>query len=238
MSPDYVRHRSAWRVGVAEALGVPAAVLSAGFIGYGALAADAGYPLWLTSLSTVVIWALPGQLVLHEMHAVGAPALMTIIAVGLTAARFLPMTMTLLPIVRDERHPRWKLYLAAHFVSMTSWAVCMRRCAAMPREHRLAYLIAFSLTCWTCCLATAAVGYFIGGVLPPAVRLGSVFLTPAYFFVILVGDARTRLAISALACGAVGGPLFYAYDPQWSLVAAGLVGGTIAYVLQRGRGDA
>lgn len=226
----------AWRLGVAEAFGVPAAVLGAGFIGFGALSADAGYPLSVTTFSTVAIWALPGQLVLHEMYAVGAAAVLIVFAVALTAVRFLPMAMTLMPVIGDERHARWKLYLAAHFVSMTSWAVGMRRCEALPREDRLPYLLAFSVTCWSACLVTGAIGYIAGGLLPPAVRLGCVFLTPVYFLCMLVGDARTRLSRIALACGAVSGPLFYRVDPQWGLLLAGLVAGTLAYAVHRALG--
>lgn len=226
----------AWRLGAAEALGVPAAVLGAGFIGFGALAADAGYSLWVTTFSTVVIWALPGQLVLHELYGVGAAWIAVVLAVALTAVRFLPMAMTLMPLVRDERHPRWMVYLAAHFVSMTSWAVCMRRCEDMPRADRLPYLISFSVTCWSACLVTGAVGYYAGGLLPAMVRLGLVFLTPVYFLCMLVGDARTRLARIALACGAVSGPLFHRLDAQWGLLLAGVVAGTVAYLVQRALG--
>jgi predicted branched-subunit amino acid permease len=226
----------AWRLGISEAFGVPAAVLSAGFVGYGALSADAGYPLWVTTLSTVIIWALPGQLIMHEMWGVGAAWFAIMLAVALTAVRFLPMAMTLMPVIRDERHAAWKLYIAAQFVSMTSWAVCMRRFGDLPREDRLAYLISFSVTCWGASLVTGAVGYYAGGLLPPAVRLGLVFLTPVYFLCMLVGDARTRLTRIALVCGAVGGPLLHRLDAQWGLLLAGLLGGTAAYALQRAWG--
>ena len=227
--------QAAW-LGAREAFGVPAAVLGAGFIGFGALAADAGYSLWATTLSTLVIWALPGQLVLNELYGLGTAPLAIILAVSLTAVRFLPMAVTLMPIVRAGRHGRTRLFLAAHFISMTSWAACMRRCDELPREQRLAYLLAFSVTCWAACLATGALGYFLGDWVSPAVRLGLVFLTPVYFCVILVGDARTPLARIALACGAMAGPLFHRVDPQWGLLAAGLVAGTLAYVLQRAWG--
>src|SRR5690606_36516931 len=85
--------RTALRTGAREALGVPAAVLGAGFLGYGSLAADAGYSIWMTLAATFAIWALPGQLVLMEMHAGGAAAMATVLAVSLSAARFLPMTL-------------------------------------------------------------------------------------------------------------------------------------------------
>lgn len=226
-------HTPAWRLGASEAFGVPAAVLASGFIGYGALAADAGYSVWMTTFSTFVMWALPGQLVLHELYGMGASWFAIVLAVALTAVRFLPMAMTLMPLLRHPRHPAWQLYAAAHFMSMTSWAVGMRRCEALRREDRLAYLVAFSATCWAACLVTGVVGYFAGGLLPAAVRLGLVFLTPLYFLCILVGDARTRMARIALACGAVSGPVLQRVDAQWGLLLAGLLAGTAAYLVQR-----
>jgi predicted branched-subunit amino acid permease len=71
-------------------------------------------------------------------------------------------------------------------------------------------------------------------------RLGFLFLNPVYVVVLLIGEARTRLAASALVCGAIAGPLLYLVNPQWSVVSGGLVGGTAAYLIQRqlGRRDA
>lgn len=225
---------AAFRLGASEAFGVPGAVLSAGFIGYGALAADAGYSLAVMLFSTLAIWALPGQLVLHEMYSVRAAWFAIVPAVMLTAARFLPMTLTLLPILRDARGRGWRYYAAAHFIAMTSWAVCMRRCPDLPGEQRLPYFVGFSLTCFSLSLATGVVGYFIGAGMPLPVRLAFVFLTPIYFLVMLIGDLRSATALP-LACGAVCGPLFYLVNPQWSVLLAGLVGGTFAYAAQRVR---
>ena len=47
--------------------------------------------------STAVIWALPGQIVFVEMHTLGAPLVATLLAVMLSSARFLPMTLLLMP---------------------------------------------------------------------------------------------------------------------------------------------
>jgi predicted branched-subunit amino acid permease len=223
---------AALRLGAWEAFGVPGAVLSAGFIGYGALAADAGYSLIVMTFSTLAIWALPGQLVLHEMYVVGAAWFAIVPAVMLTAARFLPMTLTLLPVLREGPAPRWRYYAAAHFIAMTSWAIGMRRCPELPRGERLAYFFGFSLTCWILSVMTGIVGFFIGGSMPQPVRIAFVFLTPLYFLVMLVGEMR-RATATALVCGAVCGPLFYLANPQWSVPLAGVVGGTLAYAAQR-----
>jgi uncharacterized membrane protein YdjX (TVP38/TMEM64 family) len=40
----------------------------------------------------------------------------------------------------------------------------------------------------------------------------------------------------ALACGGVAGPLFYLLTPQWSVLLAGFIGGTLAFAIHRTAG--
>lgn len=224
---------SAFRAGAREAFGVPAAVLGAGFIGYGSLVADAGYPIWLTLAATLAIWALPGQLVLLEMHAADAAAVATMLAVSLSAARFLPMTLTLMPLIRGARgRARWRLLLAAQLVSMTTWAVTMRRFDDMDVEERWHYFLGFSAVCMASALVSALVGQLLLGALPPLARYGLALLTPLYFFVTLVGEARNRSTVAALVCGAATALALHATAPGWSLLGAGFIGGTAAWLLR------
>lgn len=225
----------AFRAGISEALGVPAAVLGAGFIGYGSLAADAGYPVWLTLSATVAIWALPGQLVLLEMQAGDAAVAATVLAVSLSAARFLPMTLTLMPLLRAGSRARrlWQFLLAAQVVSMTTWAVTMRRFRDMEAEVRWHYFLGFSMVCLGASVVFALIGQLLIGALPPLARFGLALLTPLYFFVTLVGEAQTRSAITALVCGAATALILHAVAPAWSLLGAGFIGGTAAWMLQR-----
>lgn len=234
-------HRSvsaAFYGGVREALGVPAAVLGAGYIGYGALAYENGYSVWLTMLATATIWALPGQLILIELHALGAAAFAIVLAAVMSGARFLPMTLSLMPVLRDSRYSRRVVYLVAHLIAMTTWANAMRRMPELPQSQRLPYFTGFAATCVSVCVICCPIGFYLSGAFPPLLRLGFVFLTPVYFFVILVGDVRTRLAAAALACGALAGPLLHLLSPQWSVLLSGLVGGTAAYLIQKKLGRA
>lgn len=224
--------------GVREALGVPAAVLGAGYIGYGALAYENGYSVWLTMLATATIWALPGQLILIELHALGAAAFAIVLAAVMSGARFLPMTLSLVPVMRDGRYSRLAVYLVAHLIAMTTWATAMRRCPDLPQPQRLPFFAGFAATCISVCVICCPIGFYLSGAFPPLLRLGFVFLTPVYFFVILVGDVRTRLAAAALACGALAGPLLHLLSPQWSVLLSGLVGGTAAYLIQKKLGRA
>lgn len=225
--------RGAWKTGIREALGVPSAVLAAGYIGFGALASDAGFSLTLAVFSTMTIWALPGQIALIELRALGTAAPALVIAVMLTSARFLPMTVTLLPILRHPAYRSWHYYLAGYFVAMTGWAVAMRRCPQMPPQERLAYFIGFAIALWLACLAGTMVGFYLADRLTELVTLGLVFLNPIYFILILGGEVRHRLGVLSLLCGAVAGPLMQLVTPQWGLLVAGILGGTIAFLITR-----
>ncbi len=233
------QHRRAFGIGAREALGVPAAVLGAGFLGYGSLAADAGYSIWMTLAATFAIWALPGQLVLMEMQAGGAAAAATVLAVSLSAARFFPMTLTLMPLMRDGSRGRriGHFLLAAQLVSMTTWAVAMRRfneADLQDPESRWHYFLGFSAVCIASAALFAMVGQLLLVALPPLARFGLALLTPLYFFVTLVGEARSRSSITALVCGSATALALHTVAPGWSLLGAGFIGGTAAYLLQRG----
>jgi predicted branched-subunit amino acid permease len=65
------------------------------------------------------------------------------------------------------------------------------------------------------------------------VTLGLVFLNPIYFILILGGEVRHRQGVLALLCGAFAGPLMQLLTPQWGLLAAGLLGGTVAFGIDR-----
>jgi len=221
-----------------EALGVQASVLAASYIGFGALAATGGVPIWVVTVSTLALWALPGQLVMVEMWQIGAPLIAVVLAVMLTNARFLPMTVTLMPLLRDRRHARWTYYLAAQCIAMSSWVLSMRRCPDMPADERMAYFLGLSCVILAVSIAGGVVGFLVADSIPAIMQIGLVFLAPVYFFIFLIVEIRSRLSAIAVICGGVAGPLFYVVTPQWSVLAAGLVGGTAAYAIHKFTGRA
>ena len=181
--------------------------------------------------STAAIWALPGQLIFVEMHALSAPVIATVIAVMLSSARFLPMTLMLMPEMRDPAHRPWKYYLVAQLLSLSGWTMAVLRFPDVPRAQRLSWFFGFALVLMAASAVSTAAGYLGADRLPPLVRLGLVFMVPMYYLLILAGGARDRVATLGLVCGAVAGPLAYFFSPQWSIPLAGVVGGTAAFVL-------
>jgi predicted branched-subunit amino acid permease len=236
---DFGSPQGAYRAAMRAAIGAPALVLGASYVGFGAFVHQSGLTLLQGLGSTVTGWALPGQIAMVEIFAVGGSILAAAFAVALANARLLPMVVTLLPILRQGdglAKPRLIHYLAAHFIALTGWAVAMQRAPDMPPEQRLPFFLGFTTVIWSATVLATALGFFLVGVLPTPVTLGLVFLNPLYFMLLFIGDLVRRERGLALIIGAVMGPLLHLVSPEWGLLVTGIGGGTIAFlIIQRGR---
>ena len=63
----FANRKDAFRSGLKDASGAPAMVLFAGMVGFGAMGKTSGFDLSFTTLSSLLMFALPGQVVLMEM---------------------------------------------------------------------------------------------------------------------------------------------------------------------------
>ena len=68
-SPDRVTPgaASAWRGGITEAIGAPALVLGASYLGFGSFVHQSGIGVDFALASTFSAWALPGQVALLQV---------------------------------------------------------------------------------------------------------------------------------------------------------------------------
>jgi len=213
-----------------SAAGLPALVLFFSMAGYGSMCRQFGLPVEVAAFSTLAIWGLPGQIAMVEMMAIGAPMVAVALAVTVANARFMPMTMALLPHMQVTGHARWWYYLLAQFISLNPWAAAMRNCPTMPLNLRLPYFFAFAIICVSAATLGTVVGYEATTALPRPIILGLIFLNPAYFALVFA-DVRTRSGALALAFGAPMGPIAHMVSPEWGLPIAGLVAGTLAFVV-------
>lgn len=231
--PPKPQTNKGFRDGVRNAAGIPAMVLAAGYTGFGALAAGHGLSFAGTLFSTIFIWALPGQIILVEMHTMGAPFFAVLLTVIFSGARFLPMTVVLMPLLREAKGKPAHYYAAAQFVSMTGWAWAMARFPSVPPEQRLGYFFGFTLTLLASAATATTLGYLAGDSLPPMAKLAFVFMSPMYFLLILAGGSNNALGYLAIVAGAIAGPLVHLVAPQWSVIVAGFLGGSLAYAVHR-----
>lgn len=221
--------------GVAEAPSVPVFVVLATFVGFGALARAAELSIAQAFFISVSVFALPGQVVLVDQLAQGAALLTTAFAVTLTSVRLLPLTVSLMPHLRDGVTPRWVEFLFAHVLAITLWIESMRRIPQLPRQLRAPYYGGFASVLFVGVLCATTSGYLLSGGVPQAVGAGLIFLTPIYFFLSLVVVAQSRIDLAAVAIGSVLGPLLFLMAPGFDLFLTGLVGGTLAYALSKWR---
>lgn len=225
--------RRAFRAGIATASGMPGLVMGASFLGFGSLVRGAGLDFWAGMASTLTAWALPGQVVMVELYGIGASFPAMVVAVFLTNARLLPMTVTLLPLLRHRSVPEWHLYGYAHLIALTSWAVGMVRVLDLAREHRMPYFLGLGVTLWAISLVGTAGGYALAGSVPPAVTLGLVFLNPLYFLLMMVSDFRSRARVLAIGLGGVLGAPLHLAAGEWGLLLTGLIAGSTAFAVHR-----
>ncbi len=222
---------SALAGGMRGAFGVAGLVMASSFLGFGALVRSLDVTLASGLLSTVTVWALPGQVVLLSMMAHGAALIATALAVTLTAIRLLPMVVLVLARVRLEHAPRWPEFLLAHFTAITIWVIANQSVETLPRERRLPWLLGLGVTLMAGMLAMTSVGYALADRLPALLAAGLVFLTPAFFFISLFGGARYRFDYAAAILGAALGPFAMEIFPDFDLLVSGVVGGTVAYLV-------
>jgi predicted branched-subunit amino acid permease len=190
-----------------------------------------GFDAWMTGLTSLLMFALPGQVVMLEMFISGSSLLAIGFAVTLTSTRFVTMVVTLFPqFHRRDRNPL--LYLWVHMLAMTAWAVSMREFPRMAPQHRLNYFIGLALPCWVMSPLGTVLGYFVAGWVPTAVTLGLVFINPL-FFLLTFTDVKPWANRIAIGLGCLLGPVFFVWDADSSLLVTGLVAGTAAYVIDR-----
>lgn len=230
-------HRSAtaWFVaGAREFVSLPALILMAAFTGFGGLAQANGVSLAQAVAMSGLIWALPSMVVLVGAIKAGTPLLATAIAVALSAVRLMPMTMSLVPILRGEKTSKWVLYGLSHFVAITAWVFGMTRLPDLPREGRAPYFAGFAITLTTVNMGVTAVAWTASATLPTAAAAALVLLTPLYFILSLWRAAeRAPMDRMALVIGMVVAPIANRISPEFMLLLTGFVGGTAAWLLAR-----
>jgi predicted branched-subunit amino acid permease len=168
-----------------------------------------------------------------DQVAKGASLIAAAFAISLTGVRLLPMTLSIMPLLTDEKPSRLKRILAVHFVAVTAWFEGLRQLPHVPRHLRLSYFVGLGASMLIATLIGTFAGYFIAGRVPTPVSATLLLTTPVYFFISLLMAARVRADWIAIGLGALIGPPVYWLVPGFDLMIAGLLGGTIAFLVGR-----
>ncbi|MBD0273065.1 MAG: AzlC family ABC transporter permease [Acetobacteraceae bacterium] len=227
---------SGLRPGFASALGAPALAMGATFLAFGAAVREAGLPLHWALGAALLVYGMPGQLVLLQFAAGGgggpAPAVLGAVAAN---ARFLPMAVALTPWLGSGGAGRWRgaRFLALPFIAITPWAAAMQALPGLEPGARLPWFLGFALASWTLAGTATAAGHALMPLLDPALLAALLFANPLYFALLLAAGARAPDARSAALAGALAAPVGLLLPPAWALLGAGLLGGTLAFLFGR-----
>lgn len=216
--------------GMRVALSTPGIILLASSAGFGALAVDAGMSLFNALLMMGTFFALPAQVVILDQLARGGSILAGAAAVALTGVRLVPMVVTILPWLSDDRPAVWRRVIAIHAVAITGWLEGHRILPKVEKGRRTQVFLGIGTGLILTTQVGTAAGFALAGSVPPLIAGVLLFLTPIYFLLSLMAAARLAMDWLAILVGTVMGPAIYLVLPGFDLLLTGLVGGTLAYV--------
>lgn len=212
---------------------LPAIILMSAFVGFCGFAVEAGIPFGQTVFMTGMIWALPAKVLLVGSILAGASLPAAFITVALSSIRLMPMVAALIPEIRTEKTPTWLLLILSHFIAITAYVFTMERIRDVPREHRVAFFAGFAITVTSANIILVAVIYSTVSNLPAMLAGALFFLTPVYFLTSIWASTRDRAGHIAMVFGLALGPLFHQVAPEFDILYAGVVGGTLAFLADR-----
>ena len=209
----------------------PAIALGCCFIAIGALLKNIGFNIQESIFSTMLIYALPGSPVMAESILVGASLISIFIAVWFVNARLYPMAVSLFPLMMVEEQPKWKYYLSCHFIAVSAWLIMKSNYETIEKKDRVDFWIGIGSATWSVAVFSTIIGFYLSDYLNKDMLMGLAILNPIYFICMMVGAMKILQVTLSVLIGAILGPVFYFFSPEWSILLGGLIGGSAAYLI-------
>lgn len=229
------RATSPLRSGLLEGTFGPGLGTFAAMTGFGALAGDAGTPLWAAIALTIGVWSAPGQVAFVDLHAAGASLLVVLLTVTVANVRMFPLTIATIPLLRKDPGLKASHFALAQLNSVTSFVRFGDFASEEPSvEARLAFFMGFTFGTIFVGTAGTVVGFTLADNLPATGVQALVFITPLYLLLLTARSPKFQVQLSVVA-GCILVPCFYAWIGSLGIVVGGLIAGTLVYVITRRR---
>jgi predicted branched-subunit amino acid permease len=228
MSITFNQH---FKKGCIAGAGIPGISLSASFFALGALFKNAGLNATQSFLSTLLNFALPGQVVMAETIIVHGTLLNIFLSVYLTNARLYPMTLNLVPVITEQKRPKWHYYLVAHFIAVTSWVHMLNNYKTINKKNRFNFFLGLSSTLWFMSVIATVIGFYSAGVISKNIFMAVIYLNPIYFMCMIVTGLNKNYIILTVVLSVILSPILFLLTPGWSVLLAGLLSGIISYLI-------
>jgi len=209
----------------------PAIALACSFVAIGALLKNIGFNLKESFFSTFFTYALPGQLVMAESFLIGSSLFNIFIAVWLVNARLFPMAVSMFPLLKSEKQPKWKYYLSCHFLAVSSWIIMKKDYRTIHEDYRIDFWMGIGTATWSIAILSTVFGFMISDYLSKDMMIGLAIVNPIYFMCAMLGVMKSKSISFAIIFGAILGPLFYLISHEWCILFGGFTAGTIAFLI-------
>jgi predicted branched-subunit amino acid permease len=101
----------------------------------------------------------------------------------------------------------------------------------IPKKHRIDYWIGIGSATVSVSVLGTYIGFSCSDYFNKDMMIGLAILNPVYFLCMMVGASKTIQITLSVALGIILGPVIYLFSPEWSILLAGVIGGTIAYLI-------
>jgi len=228
MSMTFNQH---FKQGCIAGAGIPGISLAASFFALGALFKNAGLNATQSFLSTLISFALPGQVVMAETVIVHGTFLNIFLSVYLTNARLYPMTINLIPVIREQGRPKWHYYLISHLIAVTSWVHMLNNYKTIDKGNRFSFFLGLSATLWILSTIATVIGFYAAGLISKNIFIAVIYLNPIYFMCMIVTGLNKKHIILTIILSVILSPLLFLVTPSWSVLISGLASGIISYLI-------
>ena len=207
----------------------PAIALGCSFLAIGALLKNIGFNFQQSLFSTFFTYALPGQLVMAESFLVGASLINVFIGVWLVNARLFPMAVSMFPLLKSKKQPKWKYYISCHFLAVSSWLIMKKDYRKINLDNRIDFWMGIGTATWSIAIFSTILGYLVSDYLSKDMMIGLAIVNPIYFFCMLLGTMKNIAIGTSVILGTILGPLFYLVSPEWCILYGGVTAGIVAF---------
>ena len=207
----------------------PAIALGCSFLAIGALLKNIGFNFQQSFFSTFFTYALPGQLVMAESFLVGASLVNIFIGVWLVNARLFPMAVSMFPLLKSKKQPKWKYYISCHFLAVSSWLIMKKDYRKINLDNRIDFWMGIGTATWSIAIFSTILGYLVSDYLSKDMMIGLAIVNPIYFFCMLLGTMKNIAIGTSVILGTILGPLFYLVSPEWCILYGGVAAGIVAF---------
>ena len=107
----------------------------------------------------------------------------------------------------------------------------------IEKENRIDFWIGIGTATWSVAIFSTVVGYAASDFLNKDMLIGLAIINPIYFICMMIGAMKTMQISLSVILGAILGPAFYFFSPEWSILFGGFFAGTIAFFIGEKNGN-